>query len=181
MGLIETLRKIEKSELMPMLFNPQMWNTLDVNYFPPRVERLWLQYDEGHRLFIHIIHPTEAECLFHKHRWEAAFKLLKGSYEMGLTMSEQEITSGDAYRLPNIAKFILTAGTYYEMSYTHTAHYVKPLSRYSVSLMLTGNMYPDKREEAKHDGLQPLTIERKQEILDEVKDIILRTDYHGSM
>ena len=47
---------------------PEIWNTLDVDYFPPRVERVWTQVDENHRLFIHVIHPTTEPCLFHKHR-----------------------------------------------------------------------------------------------------------------
>ena len=75
---IEHLKEAEK-KLPDLLSNPNIWQTLDVNYSPPRVERLWTQYDENHRLFIHIIHPTEELCLFHKHRWPASFKIIKGS------------------------------------------------------------------------------------------------------
>ena len=116
--MIEKLKAAEL-DLPRLLENPEIWQTLDVDYFPPRVERLWTQYDEFHRLFIHIIHPTTSPCLFHKHKWPAAFKILRGKYEMGISYSESEITSEDAYKLPNISKIILTKGSYYEMVNTH--------------------------------------------------------------
>lgn len=165
--MIELLQKYEYS-LGELLLKPEIWNTLDVDYFPPRVERVWTQVDEIHRLFIHVIHPTNEPCLFHKHRWPAAFKMVSGSYEMGITYSEKEISSEEAYKLPNIATFIMSAGSYYEMINTHTLHYVKPLNEPSISLMLTGTLYPEAnfRKEVLTKELQPLSDLRKNEILD---------------
>ncbi len=168
MGLIEKLLEIKDNELQDMLTETGLWNSLDVNYHPPRVERLWRQYDEHHRLFIHIIHKTTAACLFHKHKWEAAFHMIFGSYEMALTSSETEFGSEEAYKLPEIARHIIAAGSSYEMRYTHTAHYVKPLGDYSISLMLTKNIYPEERKEVEHGKLPELPNERIIEILDEV-------------
>ena len=164
--MIEFLKSIEK-HIPKLLLKPEIWNTLDINYFPPRVERLWMQYDDNHRLFIHVIHPTTQPCLFHKHRWPAAFKILAGGYETGTAYSKDEISSEDAYKLPIIRRTILSPGSYDEMVDTHSMHYVKPLETLSISLMVTGPLYPEAefRKEAKHDRLQSLTEERKTEII----------------
>jgi hypothetical protein len=162
--------KMAEIQLGELLTKSEIWNTLDVDYFPPRVERVWTQFDENHRLFIHVIHPTSEPCLFHKHRWPAAFKMLQGSYEMGVAYSENEITSDEAYNLPEISKFILTTGSYYEMINTHTLHYVRPLDEPSISLMITGPLYPEAqfRKEVLNKELKPLTDARKSQILGEV-------------
>lgn len=166
---IEHLKEAEK-KLPYLLSNPNIWQTLDVNYFPPRVERLWTQYDENHRLFIHIIHPTEELCLFHKHRWPASFKIVKGSYEMGVSYNKDEITSEEAYKVDIISKFILEKGSYYEMTNTHTLHYVKPLKEYSISLMITGPLYKESvfRKEVLDVKLNELSFKRKNEILENI-------------
>lgn len=109
-------------------------------------------------------------CLFHKHRWPAAFKMIQGSYEMGVAYSENKITSDEAYNLPEISKFILTSGSYYEMINTHTLHYVRPLDGPSISLMITGTLYPEAqfRKEVLNKELKPLSEVRKSQILGEV-------------
>lgn len=170
---IQDLQRAEK-DLPKLLLNSEIWNTLDVDYFPPRVERLWCQYELNHRLFIHVIHPTDSECLFHKHRWPASFKMLSGSYEMGVSYSTEEVSSQDAYKLPEIAKFIIAAGSYYEMTNTNTLHYVKPVDGISISLMITGPLYPEAeiRKEVLDRELQPLTEYRKTTILNYVERLI---------
>ena len=162
--MINKLKEAEKF-LPELIMMPDLWNTLNVDYFPPKVERLWMQYDKEHRLFIHVIHPTDEYCLFHKHRWEGAFKMLRGSYEMGLSMSEKEVTNEEAHALPVVAKFIIAPGTYYEMTYTHGLHYVRPIGEPSLSLMMTGNLYPEVRTDSLDRDLQPLSDQRKREIL----------------
>ncbi len=166
--MINKLKEIE-SNIVELLDVPKIWNTLDVDYFPPRVERLWMQYDDTHRLFIHIIHPTEELCLFHKHRWPAAFKIIDGEYEMGISYSESEISSDEAHKIPIISKFIMSQGSYYEMLNTHSLHYVKPNSKPSLSLMLTGSLYPEDRKEKLDEILKPLSDLRKIEILNYIK------------
>lgn len=164
--MIEKLKEVE-SILHDLVRQPELWNTLDVDYYPPRVERLWMQYDENHRFFIHIIHPTDAPCLFHKHRWPAAFKILKGSYEMGIAYSEKEISSEEAYNIPAVSRFIMGENSYYEMINTNTLHYVKPMSEETISLMITGPLYPEAefRKEIVNKELKPLSNNRKKEIL----------------
>lgn len=159
--------KEAESNLPRLLQQPELWNTLDIDYYPPRVERLWTQYDNDHRLFIHLIHPTDQPCLFHKHRWPASFKMLDGGYEMSITYCKEEIESEEAYKLPTIAKFIINVGTYYEMIETHTLHYVKPLNGISASLMISGPLYPEAeyRKEVVTKELLPLSEYRKITIL----------------
>lgn len=173
-NLIRMIEKLKEAEIkLPYLLkNIDNWSSLDVDYFPPRVERLWMQYDESHRLFIHIIHPTTENCLFHKHKWPAAFKMIQGQYEVGISYSEDEISSDNAYNIPIISKFILSAGSYYEMTNTHTLHYVKPIDKYSVSLMITGNLYPENRKEVLDRKLNALSLERVAEILRITNSII---------
>ena len=168
--MIEKLIKIE-IDLPNLLSNPEIWNTLDIDYFPPRVERLWMQYDKEHRLYIHRIYPTNETCLFHKHRWPAAFKMIHGSYEMGISYSENEVSSDEAYKLPIISRFIMSEGSYYEMTNTHTLHYVKPLEEPSISLMITGNLDSEAsfRKESLNKELSELSDSGKNEILSILK------------
>ena len=89
--MIEDLKNIEKTVLMDLLKNPSIWNTLDVNYHHPRVERLWTQVGTS-RLMLHVIHTCETdEALYHPHPWPSAMHVLSGSYEMGLGVRTDNI------------------------------------------------------------------------------------------
>ena len=164
---IEILKSLEP-EIKNLISDPSIWKTLDVDYFPPRVERLYTDY-KGYRIFLHTIHTTDKPCLFHKHRWPAAFKQVSGSYEMGITYSENEISSEEAHSLPIIARFIINEGSYYEMTQTDCLHFVKPIGNISRSIMITKDMYPESsfRKEALDVKLNELTYQRKLEILKE--------------
>jgi hypothetical protein len=61
------------------------WKSVDVNYHPPRVERLWRPFEDQYRLFLHCIHPcTVEEALLHPHLWASAMEVLytDGVYRM---------------------------------------------------------------------------------------------------
>jgi hypothetical protein len=62
---------------------------------------------------------------------------------MGITYSEKEISSEEAYSLPTLARFIVNEGSYYEMTQTDCLHFVKPNGRFSRSIMVTKDMYPE--------------------------------------
>jgi len=66
-----------------------------------------------------------------------------------------------------MAKFIIYTGSYYQMTETHTLHYVKPLGGVSTSLMLSGPLYPEAefRKEVVDRELKPLSDLRKMTIL----------------
>lgn len=169
---IEVLKSLE-SDIKELLNKPEVWSTLDVDYFPPRVERLWTIH-KGYRIFLHTIHPTDKTCLYHKHRWPAAFKQLSGSYEMGITYSEDEISSDYAYDIPTLVRFIVSPGSYYEMTQTDCLHFVKPQGELSNSIMITKDMYPESefRKESLTVELTSLDESRKIEILDLYKKLI---------
>lgn len=169
---IEILKSLEPV-IKILLDNPSVWKTLDVDYFPPRVERLYTEIN-GYRVFLHTIHPTNEPCLFHKHRWPAAFKQLKGSYEMGITYSEKEISSEEAHLIPTIARFIVNEGSYYEMTQTDCLHFVNPKDQISCSIMVTKDLYPEAefRKETLDRKLSELSEERKIERLKYFKSII---------
>lgn len=162
---IKVLHYLEPT-IQELLEIPEIWKTLDVNYHPPRVERLYTIFEE-YRIFLHVIHRTENKCLYHKHRWAAAFKQLFGSYEMGITYSSEEIESDVAHGLPDLAKFIISKGSYYELTQTDALHYVKPISDKSFSIMLTKNLYPEAsfRKESLEIKLDELSESRKIELL----------------
>lgn len=171
---VNILKSLE-TDIYLLLNKPEVWNTLDVDYYPPRVERLWTVYN-GYRIFLHKIHKTDSACLYHKHRWPAAFKQLSGAYEMGITYSENEISTEQAAALPTLAKFIINAGSYYEMTQTDCLHYVKPLTDYSCSIMVTFDLYPeaDFRKEVLDIKLNPLALKAKHDLILEFKDLMIQ-------
>lgn len=152
---ISILKSLEPT-IKDLLTKPEIWQSLDISYYPPRVERLFTIYN-GYRIFI-----TDKPCLFH--RWPAAFKQISGCYEMGITYSEKEVNSDEAYNLPTLAKFIVNEGSYYEMTQTNCLHYVKPLNEPSCSIMITYDLYEEDRKEIAVK-LEGLTNEIKMELL----------------
>lgn len=186
--MIEELKQIEKTVLMDLLRNPSIWNTLDVNYHHPRVERLWTQIAES-RLMLHIIHPCEtSEALYHPHPWPSAMHIIKGKYETGiahrLPPGFNQFLDVETYikikgkedaniYLRQLSKFEAAEGTYIEMIDPAGWHYVRPFDGVCVSLMLIGKPWDNKDDQdvPKQWGKLPeLTEERKLEILSEVKD-----------
>jgi hypothetical protein len=142
--LLKVLDHIE-SRLPKLLESDDEWQTLDVNYEPPRVERLWMQYDADYRLYLHRIHPCE-KALFHPHPWPSAIKIVSGVYEMAVGYG---IGKKDP---PEAARLRLTSGASYEMVDQNGWHYVRPIGGPSLSVMVTGNPF-----DLRHLGTPPVT------------------------
>ncbi len=167
--MMDVLLTVEKN--LPRLLEDEAgWNTVDVNYHPPRVERVWC-YWEGHRINLHRIHPCERdEPYVHPHPWPSAMHVLSGSYEMirGFGQGiEDPIILGST---------ILGADSYYSMEHRDEWHSVRPLEKAAYSLMVNGT--PWDREmpiEQSASDLSPLTPEQKREILQ-----FFREFYSGS-
>ena len=67
---------IKSDQFKTWLANPKLWKTLDVDYHPPRVERVWMSFDDK-RISLHVIHPCETnDALVHPHPWESAMYVL---------------------------------------------------------------------------------------------------------
>jgi hypothetical protein len=159
--MLKELMIIEK--MLPRILEEDCWNTVYVDYHKPYVKRVWKQIGEN-RLYLHEIFPCEKEeSLLHPHPWPSAMKVISGTYEMGVGYSETS-------ELPVIAStLILPENSYYEMTNLHSWHYVRPLEKSSLSLMITG--IPWKRDVPKSDyTLRELTAEEKENILEKFKE-----------
>lgn len=129
---IEKLQQIERLKLYDLLCDDSVWKSVDINYHPPHVERLWCQLGK-YRLYLHFIHPCKKEeALFHPHPWPSAICVLEGEYEMGIGF-------GKGLKEPEIFTTILSQGNmYYEMPHRDGWHYVRPTEKVCSSIMLTG-------------------------------------------
>lgn len=124
------------------------WNSLDINYHHPFVQRVWLPWREDYRINVHRIMPCSPEdALWHPHSWPSAMLVLDGEYEMGIgdehTFGEESLWR----RSPKIvAKVVLTTGSFYEMVKQSGWHYVAPrVPTYTV--MLTGLPFEERLTE----------------------------------
>lgn len=168
--MLEVLYDIE-SHLSDLLRDSaDSWNSLDVDYEPPRVERLWRTWGDF-RVFLHRIHPCE-KALLHPHPWPSAVRIVSGRYEMGIgapVFGAAGLDRGLGGQIEEVAKSILVAGSCYEMIHPHGWHYVKPMGSPSLSLMVTGKPYHlqpyDHSEFGKAAELGPLTPEGKEQLV----------------
>lgn len=153
--MIDKLRQIEDKMLLELLVQPDKWNTLLINYFPPIVERCWIQIG-NYRLMLHFIHECKSEeALFHTHRYPSAMHILTGKYEMGLGFG-----AGDTPP-EKMATIVFDNGGYYDMTHIDGWHYVRPIGGPSATVMLTGKLWD--REETVKDfpPLGPLSLQKK--------------------
>lgn len=153
--MIENLKQIEDKMLLDLLVQPDKWNTLLVNYFPPIVERCWIQLG-NYRLMLHFIHECKSEeALFHTHRWPSAMHVLNGKYEMGLGF-------GAGTTPPEkMATILFDNGGYYDMTHIDGWHYVRPVGGVCATTMLIGKPWDREETVKEFPPLGPLTQERK--------------------
>jgi len=149
--MLEVLYEVEK-DLLKLLEDENAWQSVDINYESPRVERLWRQYGE-HRINLHCIHRCKPGMpLFHPHPWPSAMRVL-GEYEMGVGYGTGIVPP------PIAARIMLQKDSAYEMTDPDAWHYVRPTKRVAFSLMVTGR--PWSRLGPKSDKpLKPLTADR---------------------
>jgi hypothetical protein len=144
---------------------PEAWASLDIDYEPPRVERVWRQVHvsgQDYRLYLHRIHPCE-QALFHPHPWPSAVKVCSGSYEM-------EVGHGAGQDKPPVTATVrLTWGSSYEMMHPDGWHSVRPLGGVSHSLMVTGATWDRWSPKPSGYKLGALKAEQKLEILEAFK------------
>jgi tellurite resistance-related uncharacterized protein len=156
-SFFNTLEEIEK-KLPTLLIDNEAWQSLDVDYDSPRVERVWRQHGDF-RICLHRIHNTSTDTLFHNHPWPSVMRILEGSYEMGIGYS----ANGEK---PVIAATtILSEGSSYEMLDPNSWHYVKPISDVTYSIMISGKPWVIAPPSISQN-LNPLNEESKKEILD---------------
>lgn len=161
--MISELKSIIKDErFKTLLNNPAIWESIDVDYNTPRVERVWMTINDK-RLCLHVIHPCkENEAFLHSHVWESAMYVLPigGLYEHTL-----------GYRLEKwdepeiVCKQIVEGGMYYEMLNPAGIHSVRPIAQPVFSIMLSGKPIWKENYGTIDKKLVSLSDERKKEIL----------------
>lgn len=160
---------IDSGELLRLIGTPEIWNSLDIDYHPPRVERIWCQYGKE-RIYLHIIHPCKAhEALYHHHPWKSAMWVISGRYQMGV-----------GYQVGKEIKTVATVdvfdGMFYEMIEPTGMHYVRPVDNICVTIMMTGETWdlPEGLESPKSGkGLENLPDSRKEEIRLHIHSLVL--------
>lgn len=159
----------EVEDALPDLLRegPDAWQSLDIDYEPPRVKRLWRPWKD-YRVNLHQIFPC-AQALYHPHPWPSFVRIITGYYEMGIGHSTaipfQNIMECDK----EVARVVLGPGAQYEMLNPHGWHYVKPLREPSLSLMVTARPWDppvfSHDQFGKAADLKPLDPEDKAALL----------------
>lgn len=137
--MINELKNIEKTILLDLLRKPEVWKSLDINYHPPHVERLYTFYGD-YKISLHKIYSCKKQdALLHPHPWKAAFHILDGVYETGIGFS-------DTKEVPKeMSTFITYGEAYYDMTTPNIWHYVRPRRKndWCYSVMLSSKPYTD--------------------------------------
>jgi len=135
--MLNVLRRVETVHLQEWLnMRSSEWDTLDIIYEEPFVERLFRPFEfngETYRVCLHVIHRCEGAPLLHPHPWPAAVKIIKGYYEQvrGIMFDE----AGEA---TITGRETLYAGSEYSMLDPREVHSVSPGSKEVITLMVTG-------------------------------------------
>lgn len=169
--MLDKLNEAEK--ILGKLLREEQWKSLDVDYHPPHVERLWIQAPSGNfRIYLHRIHPCkDGEALWHPHPWPSAVKIIEGTYKMGAGRQDWR-----GMTTPPVTTTIVgVAGSSYEMVDADAWHYVQPLEPV-LSLMVTGRPW-DAGELPRQvlgqpwppDPLGPLSEEKVSALLSDFK------------
>lgn len=165
--MIKLLKEIEQDQMINLLKSSD-WNSLDVDYHPPRVERVWKQMGPN-RLSLHVIHPCEdGESLLHPHEWAAAFHVLPigGIYEQGIAHGVLDPLMSDTHVYRDFMKMEMDGDMYYEMTHPECCHYVRPLVEPVYTVMLSGPAMWSENKIKANKELKPLKETRVKEILD---------------
>lgn len=155
-----------EERLPALLRSPDGWQSLDISYHPPRVERLWRPFG-NYRFFLHVIHPcTEKQALFHPHPWPSTMRIYEGTYRLHVGAS----SGAESPPVVFTSTVTVVRGTVYryEMSHPDGWHAVIPVETPVWTTMLTGQPWKRAipRVTASVSGsLQPLSQARIDGIL----------------
>ena len=151
--MIDELKQVEEEEILELLMDASAWKSLNINYHPPHVERIWATLKSGKRIYLHFIHYCEkGEALNHPHPWPSAMHVLTGRYEMN-------IGYGAGNENPEMVMTLETenGGLYYDMTHRDGWHSVRPMvpDNPSATIMLAGEPW-DRWSPGPEGKLEPL-------------------------
>lgn len=165
-SLLPHLRKlVDSGELRELWADESAWQSLSIDYHPPRVERLFTGIPSAIpsqrpalRVMLHRLHPCDTgRALWHSHPWPSAVQLLSGRYEHATGFLDNQ------GRLHRSATTILHAGDSYEITDPLAWHYVRPLGEPAYSVMITGAPWA-KHTAPKPAPQRPLTAEETEDL-----------------
>ncbi len=161
--LLKVLHEAEANLVDAWLGDPDSWQSLDIKYETPHVERLWRQFGD-YRVYLHRIHTCQT-ALFHPHPWPSAVTIVAGTYEMEVGYSGDHENKDSPP--PVAARFELTQGCSYEMVNPDAWHSVRPLGvTPMLSVMVSGLPWERRRWSPKPTyQLGSLSEAKKHEIL----------------
>jgi hypothetical protein len=132
---LEIFSLFEKFALGALADKNFEWDSLEIDYHKPYVNRIWIKYNDWH-ICLHEILPCErSEALIHAHPWEADFKVYEGGYrmDMGFGINEPEI----------MQEMVLPPNSMYSMTDPNAWHCIYPSSTV-YSIMVSRTPYGDK-------------------------------------
>jgi hypothetical protein len=146
----------------------EKWDSVDVDYHPPRVERLHTKLGSI-RICLHKLHPCDPkEALLHPHPWPASFKIYKGIY---LT----EIGASETAEPPKESTCVyMGEGSMMTMSNPNEWYYVAPIEEPVYSIMVNGMPYEKMNPgvEKATQKLFPLRTAGEETLLNEFRELI---------
>lgn len=148
-----------ESILPNLLKQNTVWHAVDVDYHPPRVERVWRQFGD-YRIYLHVIHEASIdEVLYHPHPWPAAIRVIESNYTMA-------VGYGDPHKTPpkHAVTIALAENSAYEMINPKGWHFVCPQKGPVMTLMIAGKPWPG-CDTKSNLCLNPLSQKRKKEIM----------------
>lgn len=119
--------KVLNEEILPqlpsLLEKPSIWQTLVINRRKPHTYRAFTQLGDL-RICLHVFEECDPEEAFlHPHPWPAAFKILRGAYQMQIACSLNRTDLPEA-----IGPLLqLNAGSSYEITNPLIWHSVAPI------------------------------------------------------
>lgn len=153
-----------------LLDDISQWKTLNIDYHPPHVHRIYTQLNSM-RVSLHKIFPCNPkEALLHPHPWAASFKIYKGSYFSQIGISE---TADPPEKMTDL---YLTPGSMATMKNPHEWHMVAPLKNVAYTMMINGPAYSEEEMnpgvESSPKQLFELELSVAQDMLKEFKTLI---------
>ena len=159
--------------LPQLLQDPSMWDSIVINKAKPVTYRVFTNYFGGanYRVCLHKFEKCSTlESFMHPHAWPAAFKLLKGSYELELDRSNGYSVLPDSIRrewrpCKDSHKIIMVSGSSYQMVHPLVWHKISPLEE-TYTVMINGDEYAKKHRKCRTTKGKGLDKMPKGDLLD---------------
>lgn len=150
---------------------PEVWSSKRIRYHKPYVDRLAYDLGNDQTVFLHRLHPCEAEeALVHPHPWPADIWRLKGFSDMGLFDKPLFGALRDVEEAP-ILQMMMGGRSFYRMHGALQSHYDAPQEE-AFSIMLVGRPFTLKIQNPFPHRSGPLGPGEKTELWEQFRDLV---------